>query len=608
MGRKKRQQNKNVDGYNSTKKQKLPHEKATNRNKSHFEDLANEIIYEIFEYLDVYHVYQGFFYLNIRFQNLLINTNLPIQINIPTMSKTNFELYHQNMIKPNKHRINLLHLSNPFTVDIIFSPPRLILQFIQLETLILDNIDAKYLHNILKHSILLPKLYSLVLTPIDYVQDLSTLFIYIFRLPKLKSCKFTYRTKDDEELLPIFLADLKHSSIEYLVINSRFPFDSLSDFFFCLSNLRYLSINCLVGSRHSDIHNYPIVLKHLKHVSMKLDYIHFNLLKKLIKHFFRHVEVLRLTTQFYHAYLNAKRWQELIQTHMPNLRIFDIHHEDSIEDNHILYHNLMEEFNSLFWIERQWFFAHQHDWQQTLDSGIFYSTNPYRRKDYTFYWELDQQLCPHIQENNLNSVKHVHICSKQARNNCVNYFPNVIELTIKHFFQTSDHSISITLNRMIPLKQLTKLVIESYDFPFEEIVKLLYFTPNLHTLKLDLLPLYKTNLKVFQQNEIFQYVSNRNHIRNLDLRHWCTLKHFRLIMNLFSQVEYLKTGIERKEIQKIIEFLFSKTNNKTHHLFFLCISPTPKICLQELKDLIQSENLLDHYSIKYIKRNLYLWW
>ena len=60
-------------------------------------------------------------------------------------------------------------------------------------------------------------------------------------------------------------------------------------------------------SHYSDIHNYPIVLKHLNHVSLKLDYIHFNLLEKLIKHFFRHVEVLRLTTQFYEAYLNAKR-------------------------------------------------------------------------------------------------------------------------------------------------------------------------------------------------------------------------------------------------------------------------------------------------------------
>ncbi|CAF3828681.1 unnamed protein product, partial [Rotaria sp. Silwood1] len=383
-------------------------------------------------------------------------------------------------------------------------------------TLILDNIDAKYLHNILKHSILLPKLYSLVLTPIDYVQD------------------------------PI---DFKRSSIEYLVINSRFPFDSLNDFFFCLPNLRYLSINCLVGSRYSDIHYYPIVLKYLNHVSMKLDYINFNLLEKLIKRFFHHVEILRLTTQFYQTYSNAKRWQK------------NLIHYFGLNDNG--------------------FFTHQHDWQQRLDSGIFYSTNPYRRKDYTFYWELDQQLCPHIQENNLNSVKHIHICN---------------------------HSISITLNRMIPLKQLTKLVIESDHFPFDEIVKLLYFTPNLHTLKLDLLPLYETNLKVLYQNEIFQYVSNENHIQNLDLRHWCTLKHFQLIMNLFPQIEYLKTGMERKEIQKIIKFLFSKTNNRTYHLFFLCISPTPKICLQELKDLIQSENLLDHYSIKYIKRDLYLWW
>ena len=105
MGRKKRQQNKTVDGYNNTKKQKLPHLSFIS-SRSRFEDLANEIMYEIFEYLDVYHVYQGFYYLNTRFKNLRINTNLLIQINIPTMSKTNFELYHQDMIKPNKHRIN----------------------------------------------------------------------------------------------------------------------------------------------------------------------------------------------------------------------------------------------------------------------------------------------------------------------------------------------------------------------------------------------------------------------------------------------------------------------------------------------------------------------
>ena len=105
--------------------------------RSYFEYLANEIIYEIFEYLDVYH---GFFYLNNRFKNLLINSNLPFQINISNLSKTNLELYHEHMINPNRHRINILRLSNPFIVDLVFSPPRTICDFIQLERMSIQNI------------------------------------------------------------------------------------------------------------------------------------------------------------------------------------------------------------------------------------------------------------------------------------------------------------------------------------------------------------------------------------------------------------------------------------------------------------------------------------
>jgi hypothetical protein len=203
MERTKRQQTDSVYNDNNHKKQKVQNECK----RSHFESLANETIYEIFDYLNPYDIYQGFFYLNNRFRNLLINSNFPIQINISTMSKSNFELYHKNMIKPNKHRINILHLSNPFTVDIIFSPPRIICEFIQLETLILDNIDARYLHNILKHLTVLPKLQSLVLTPTDYVEDPRILFTLIFHLPKLKSCKLTYRIKDDEKLMPIYFTE-----------------------------------------------------------------------------------------------------------------------------------------------------------------------------------------------------------------------------------------------------------------------------------------------------------------------------------------------------------------------------------------------------------------
>ncbi len=92
-----------------------------------------------------------------------------IQINISTISKSNFEHYHKNIITPNSHRRNILRLSNTFTVDIVFSSSRIILKFRQFKTLIIDNIKATYLNNILNHLISLLKLYSLVLTFAEYI-------------------------------------------------------------------------------------------------------------------------------------------------------------------------------------------------------------------------------------------------------------------------------------------------------------------------------------------------------------------------------------------------------------------------------------------------------
>jgi hypothetical protein len=333
-------------------------------------------VYEIFEYLDINDAYEGFFNLNQRFKNLFINSNLPIQVNISTISKSKFEHYHKNIILPNKHRINILRLSNPFTVDIVFSPPRIISKFIQLESLILDNIKAKYLENILIHLCFLPELHSLTINPIDYVENPTLFYIQIFRLPKLKYCQIKFETKNDQESLLFFNNQL--SSIEHLVIKNRFRFHSFNNLLLYLPQLCYLSIDCLDGSQQKDVELSPIILKNFKYVSLKLDLINFNELKKLVKYFFHHIEVLRLTTRFYEAYLDAQKWEESIVSSMPNLRIFDINHDGLIRNNPLSYHDLIKQFNSSFWNERQWFFTHQHDWQERLDSAVFHSTDPYR--------------------------------------------------------------------------------------------------------------------------------------------------------------------------------------------------------------------------------------
>ncbi|CAF4795903.1 unnamed protein product, partial [Rotaria sp. Silwood2] len=184
-------------------------------------DLANEIFYEIFEYLDMHHVHKGFFDLNKRFKNLLNNSNLLTKINISTISKSNFEYYYRSILIPNRERISLLRLSNPFTTDIVFSPANIILKFISLETLILDNIHVKYLNEIFDYLLDLPKFHSLTLSLADYIGSLD-IFIQIFRLSKLKHCKIIYKIKKNQPLLPVYFTKYDSSPIQYFIINGDF--------------------------------------------------------------------------------------------------------------------------------------------------------------------------------------------------------------------------------------------------------------------------------------------------------------------------------------------------------------------------------------------------
>jgi hypothetical protein len=386
-----------VQDFHGNKKQKL-----NNTNKSvikklilsfnpHFliafrsvlENLPNEIIYKIFQYLNIYHIYDRFSDLNKRFNNLYKNSNLPIQLDISTMRKTNFERYYTNIILPNRHRINYLRLSNPFTTDIVFSPSSMIEQFLQLETLVLDSINQKSFDKISTHLIFLPKLHSLIMNFAEHIKCPNTLFDNIFNLDKLKYCKITYQRilRFDYS---IHFTKYNRSSIEHLVINTDFLIKSVNDLLLCLPKLRHLSINYL-----GDVHSLdmememeeepPVILKHLKSVSLKIHLIRFNQLATLIKKFFRHLEVFRLTTKRCESeYLNAKQWEQLISSYLPNLRIFDINHDHDITDDQLSFHDLINQFNSSFWIEKQWFFIHQHAWLGNLDNGEFYSTNSYR--------------------------------------------------------------------------------------------------------------------------------------------------------------------------------------------------------------------------------------
>ncbi|CAF1017781.1 unnamed protein product [Rotaria sp. Silwood1] len=606
MQRTKRQENDMVQISNSNKKQKLENQITTiNSNKYCLEDLANEILYEIFEYLDVYDIYKGFYNLNNRFQNLAINSNILTKINISTISKSNFEDYYYNILIPNQSQINFLRLSNPFVVKIIFSQPHLILNFIRLQTIILDNVLDRNFHKFFDYLLYLTTLHAITISFVQHISSLDIIFSQIFRLSTLKYCKIEY-----QQFLLIDFINYESSSIEYLIINGHLLFSALHNLLCCLPKLQHLSINYLDKIDYYEESNKlsSIQLKYLKHVSLKLDHVDFDEFEKTIKEFFRHIQILRLTIVYDETYLDAKRWQQLILFHMSYLRIFYINHQGNVNNNNLTYHDIINQFNSSFWNENKWFFTYQHQWKYRIDTGIFYSTGPYRRKYYMYYMEIDEKLGLHHQRENFKSVKHLYIEHK-TKSNCRNYFSNVNQLTIGYDVEILDDNSFITnLKCMIPLKQLTKLVINIRHFPFEEIIKLLCLTPNLHTIKFDEYSLQEINSNFTKYNILLQDILKKNKIENLVLTGRCSLNQIRFIIYVFSKLKYLKIQITGTKISSIIQYLLSKTHNQAQHLFYLCISCTEEVYLEKIKDLIKLKNLLDNYSIEYINYSLHLWW
>ncbi|CAF3558225.1 unnamed protein product, partial [Rotaria sp. Silwood2] len=109
----------------------------------------------------------------------------------------------------------------------------------------------------------------------------------------------------------------------------------------------------------------------------KLQKISFNKFENIVRKCLKFVEVLFVSIEDDEEYLYAERWEKLISSHMQNLRIFDIYHNDVQLRNQLDYDELIHPFTSSFCIEKHWFFTHQHDGFQSFNIKDFHSTHPY---------------------------------------------------------------------------------------------------------------------------------------------------------------------------------------------------------------------------------------
>ncbi|CAF4407970.1 unnamed protein product, partial [Adineta steineri] len=147
--------------------------------------------------------------------------------------------------------------------------------------------------------------------------------------------------------------------------------------------------------------------------------------------------------------INADRWQQLISTHLLNLRIFDLQYASRELDpynKHQAFETLIDKFNSKFWIEHQWFFNwhyHQLTWS---DVTIFYSRNPFRRKDYVLYDQLAEKNWSGCFPINKNPTDHIYIHTTDMIKQSIDKFPNATKLTFCKYFEVPRDFNVVDLN------------------------------------------------------------------------------------------------------------------------------------------------------------------
>lgn len=285
-----------------------------------------------------------------------------------------------------KHTIKLFHLSNPLIFDYMFSSFFIFGKLTRLENVSLHNIKPKHLEDIVTYLRVLPHLSSLTINCSSTIKRINFVLKQVFLLRALKHCKLSFEQTDEASPLPV--ATTICSPIEYFTIIGQVYVDEVNAILSYIPQVRRLSIsNIRKSSKNPSTRQIlPIQSNYLTHLYLNMKDTAFDEFELIIKSIMCHkIQVLYISTTNDPTYADANRWQELIISHLPYLRIFDIKHKYYCATMaYSTKNNFLKTFNTSFWIERKWFFD-----CDTYDDGdekyiILYSINPYKYKTIYF--------------------------------------------------------------------------------------------------------------------------------------------------------------------------------------------------------------------------------
>jgi hypothetical protein len=339
-----------------------------------FEDLSNELLCEIFDYLHGYGLYKEFSNLNSRFEQLLHSSSV--------LFKPRFYLFKNdqvmNMFKQfmflNRHQIFSIYVTFILQESYFFSSFLFDSSFDCLESIFFKDIQSDTLIPVLNNLSSLPHLFSLTIETSNVEEAINDIYRLIFVLPKLKYYRISFSGNHHSITLPMAMNN-QFSPIEYLVIDHYCSLNELSSLISYTPQLRRLTLHKTTTNDSNITILSSITLANLKSIYLDLCQTTFNELEIFITKIFPNLKSLFIIGSEDITFLDAYRWEQLILNYFPQLEKFYLIYDDHVdnEQNYPIYTGRPNQFSSSFWIERQWLFE-----AEVRCVAIEYTIRPYR--------------------------------------------------------------------------------------------------------------------------------------------------------------------------------------------------------------------------------------
>lgn len=200
-------------------------------------------------------------------------------------------------------------------------------------------------------------------------------------------------------------------------------------------------------------------------------------------------------------------------------------------------------------------------------------------------------------------MESIEILNENTMLNCSHYFPCVRQLLLSDDFENTRESLPSILNDLMPLKQLTDLIINNVQFSLKQFIQLLYSMPNIRTLHSS----YGFSLdEDLRHDKIFEIVSKNNQISNLYIRDRYELEIVRSFIDLCPQMQYLVLDVYANQIEEILRFIVLSSQSSLPKLCLIHLKNIHRSTFNHMKSFLKTDKLLSQYDHKIIVNEIYI--